>query len=144
MAGRWKHLKSREGVVLLVGVLLIAGLAGYLKVRSGGPDPKDYVGRWASRDEVIELREGGRLGEVRLDGYFCAKDPVGQGAALGEYQGSWRAGSVDDAGSGVFVVLRDYYSGGDCEIYLQEERKGAVVSLGGQPRGSAQRVFSRA
>ncbi|WP_406206056.1 hypothetical protein OH807_32050 [Kitasatospora sp. NBC_01560] len=136
-------LKSREGVVLVVGLLLIVGGTAYLKLRPG-PEVRDYVGRWAARDEVIELREGGGLGEVRLDGYFCLKAPVAAADPLGEYQGTWKAGSVDDAGPGVFVTLRNYDDGKDCQIFLQEERKGQVDGLGAQPRGSAERWFARA
>ncbi|MFF7991978.1 hypothetical protein ACFZDG_19555 [Kitasatospora xanthocidica] len=137
-------LKSREGVVLVAGLLLIIGVTGYLKLRPGGPEAKDYVGRWSARDEVIELREDGTLGEVRLDGYFCLKAPVAAADPLGEYQGTWKAGSVDDAGPGVFVTLRNYNGGHDCQIFLQEERKGQVTGLGAQPRGSEQRWFSKA
>ncbi|MEU3574333.1 hypothetical protein AB0E96_38905 [Kitasatospora sp. NPDC036755] len=137
-------LKSREGMVLLAGLLLIVGVTGYLKLRPGGSETKDYVGRWVARDEVIELREDGTLGEVRLDGYFCRKEPVASPGPLGEYQGSWKTGSVDDAGSGVFVTLRNYERGQDCQIYLQEGRKGKTFALGAQPRGDAERSFMRA
>ncbi|WP_406206073.1 hypothetical protein OH807_32080 [Kitasatospora sp. NBC_01560] len=137
-------LKSREGVVLVVGLLLIVGVTTYVKLRPGGPEAKDYVGRWAARDEVIELREDGRLGEVRLDGYFCSKVPVAAADPLGEYQGTWKVGSVDDAGPGVFVTLRGYDEGRDCQIFLEEQRKGQVARLGAQPRGSEQRWFSKA
>ncbi|WP_406206078.1 hypothetical protein OH807_32090 [Kitasatospora sp. NBC_01560] len=136
-------LRSREGVVLVVGLLLIVGVTTYVKLRPG-PAAKDYVGRWAARDEVIELREGGSLGEVRLDGYFCSKVPVVAADPLGEYQGTWKAGSVDDAGPGVFVTLRGYNVGRDCQIFLQEQRKGQVAGLGAQPRGSEDRWFSKA
>ncbi|MFE7595395.1 hypothetical protein ACFU6K_38955, partial [Kitasatospora sp. NPDC057512] len=136
--------KSREGVVLLAGLLLIVGVTGYLKLRPGGPEAKDYVGRWVARDEVIELREGGTLGEVRLDGYFCLKESAASGDPLGEYRGSWKIGSVDDAGSGVFVTLRNYSRGQDCQIYLQEERNGQVTALGARPRGNVDRTFVRA
>ncbi|MFD0407974.1 hypothetical protein [Kitasatospora sp. NPDC127116] len=141
-AGKW-FPRSREGVVLVVGLVLIAGATGYLKLRPGGPEAKDYVGRWVARDEVIELREGGALGEVRLDGYFCLKEPVAGAEPLGEYQGTWKIGSVDDAGTGVFVTLRSYDRGRDCQIYLQEEHNGQVAALAAQSRGSEQRSFSR-
>ncbi|MGW7448458.1 hypothetical protein [Kitasatospora sp. NPDC054795] len=144
MAGRWWLPRSREGVVLVVGLVLIVGVTAYPKLRPGGPEAKDYMGRWVARDEVIELREDGTLGDVRLDGYFCLKAPVASTEPLGEYRGTWRIGSVDDAGSGVFVTLRNYNPGQDCQIYLQEERKGQVIALGAQPRGDEDRVFARA
>ncbi|MFG2905783.1 hypothetical protein ACGF13_12060 [Kitasatospora sp. NPDC048286] len=137
-------LKSREGVVLLVGLLLIVGVTAYLKLKPGGPEARDYVGRWAARDEVIELREDGTLGEVRLDGHSCLTGTA-RTDPLRAYQGTWQAGSVDDAGSGVFVTLRDSGHGADCRIYLQEVRGGRqVATLGGEPRGSEQRAFTRA
>ncbi|MET8540595.1 hypothetical protein ABZW03_08055 [Kitasatospora sp. NPDC004799] len=141
--GVWGALKSREGLVLLVGLLVIVGVTGYLKLRPGGPEAKDYVGRWAARDEVIELRGDGTLGEVRLDGYFCLKAPVVAADPLGEYRGTWKIGSVDDGGAGVFVTLRNYNRGQDCQIHLQEHRNGQVTALFAQPRGDEQRRFSR-
>ncbi|MGW7580646.1 hypothetical protein ACWGKU_05800 [Kitasatospora sp. NPDC054768] len=131
-------------MVLVVGLVLIAGATGYLKLRPGGPEVKDYVGRWAARDEVIELRENGALGEVRLDGYFCLKEPVVGDGPLGEFQGTWKAESVDDDGAGVFVTLRNYNRGQDCQIFLQEQGKGPVTTMSAQSRGSEQRWFSRA